>query len=184
MQTTKSLVDAYIVSEDGHMCRSIVGKSSEEIEAIKKDIKDYESSAKCVLFQRLKERGVLKEITKERDEENHVLGYDKSEHNGMLTLMDAMFDAGRECAAYYFFLPKTEEDVKDMAVYTKLQYDYRAGIDGEEHPYWLRTGKITAGKTYIYQDNSDCAYGCFISLDDFETKAVKLVKFLSKSAKN
>lgn len=184
MQTTKSLVDAYVVSEDGHMHRSIVGKSSEEIENIKKDIRDYESSAKCVLFQRLKERGVLKVINKERDAENYVLGFDKSEYNGMLTLMDEMFDDGRECSAYYFFLPKTEEDIKDMAVYTKLQYNYCSGINGEEHPYWLGTGKITAGKTYIYQDNSDCEYGRFISLDDFETKATKLVKFLSKSAKN
>ena len=184
MKTTKSLVDAYVVSEDGHMCRNIVGKSSEEIESIKKDIKDYESSAKCVLFQRLKERGVLKVIDKERDEENHVLGYDKSVHNGMLTLMDAMFDDGCERSAYYFFLPKTEEDVKDMAIYVKLQYDYCAGIDGEEHPYWLGTGKIAAGKTYIYQDNSDCEYGCFVSIDDFEEKATKLVKFLSRSAKN
>lgn len=184
MQTTKSLVDAYVVSEDGRMCRSIVGKSGEEIESIKKDIMDYESSTKGVLFQRLRERGVLKAIEKERDEENHVIGYDKSERNGMLTLMDAMFDDGCERSAYYFFLPKTEEDVKDMAVYAKLQYDYCAGIDGEEHPYWIGTGKIAAGKAYIYQDNSECEYARFISLDDFEAKVAKLVKFLSKTAKN
>ena len=184
MQTTKSLVDAYVVSEDGRMCRSIVGKSSEEIESIKKDIRDYESSSKCVLFQRLKERGVLKLIDYERDAENHVLGNDRSEHNGMLTLMDGLFDDECGRSAYYFFLPKTEEDIKDMAIYSKLQYDYCSGIDGEEHPYWRGTGKIAAGKTYIYQDNTECEFGRFISLDDFEAKVTKLVKFFSKAAKN
>lgn len=184
MQTVKSFIDAYIVSEDGRMCFSIVGKSDEEIERVKKDIKDYESSSKSVLLQRLKERGVLKIIKKERDAENQIIGNDKSEHNGMLALMNEMCDNGYGNSDYYFFLPKTEEDIKDMAVYVKLQYDYASSLDGQEHPYALGTGKIVTGNTYIYQDNRECEWGRFISLDDFDVKAAKLVKFLSKAAKN
>ena len=186
MRTIKTTVevDNYLVSEDGGIHRYINGKSAEEIEQAKKDIKAYEESAKGVLFFRLKERGVLKEISWERNEQNGRTDIKQSEHNQMYTLLDGILDDCCERSNYYFFKPKTEEDIKDMGVYVKLRYSYCSAIDGDDHPWWRSTGKIEAGKTYIYQDNTECEYAQFISLEKLEERVSKMCKYFTKLSKD
>ena len=184
MRTIKALLDNYIESEDGKIRRCIFGKSEEEIAKAKQDIKDYESSAKGVLFSRLMERGVLKRLEREMDTDGHRVQVDKSEHNGNLTLLDGILDDCCERSEYYFFKPKTEEDIKDMGIYVKLRYSYCSGIDGDDHPWWRSTGKVEAGKTYIYQDNCECEYSQFISLEKLEERVSKMCKYFTKLSKD
>ena len=184
MRTIKAMVDSYIESEDGSIRRCICGKSDEEIEAAKKDIKDYESSAKGVLFARLKERGVLKRLEREVDAEGKRIGPDSSEHNGCFTLLDGILDDCCERSDYYFFKPKTEEDIKDMSIYVKLKYSYCSGIDGDDHPWWRSTGKVETGKTYIFEDNTECEYARFVSLDKLEERVSKMCKYFTKLSKD
>ena len=184
MKTVKAMLDHYIESEDGSIRRYISGKSAEEIEQAKKDIQDYESSAKGVLFSRLIERGVLKRIEREVDIEGRRVQVDNSEHNGYFTLLDGILDDCCERSEYYFFKPKTEEDIKDMGIYVKLKYSYCSGIDGDDHPWWRSTGKIEAGKTYLYQDNQECEYSQFISLDKLEERVSKMCKYFTKLSKD
>lgn len=186
MKTIKTMVevDNYLESEDGGIRRYINGKSAEEIEQAKKDIKDYESTAKGVLFSRLKERGVLKNFTREYNEEHKRVDVSESEHNQMFCLLDGILDDCCERSEYYFFKPKTEEDIKDMGIYVKLKYSYCSGIDGDDHPWWRSTGKIEAGKTYIYQDNQECEFSQFISLDKLEERVSKMCKYFTKLSKD
>ena len=184
MKTVKAMLDHYIESEDGSIRRYISGKSAEEIEQAKKDISDYEKTAKGVLFSRLIERGVLKRIEREVDIEGHRVQVDNSEHNQMFALLDGILDDCCERSEYYFFKPKTEEDIKDMGIYVKLKYSYCSCIDGDDHSWWRSTGKIEAGKTYIYQDNTECEYAQFISLDKLEERVSKMCKYFTKLSKD
>lgn len=184
MKTIKALVDSYIESEDGGIRHSIIGLSGEALDKVKQDIKDYESTAKGVLFARLMERGVLKRIERETNAEGALLQVDHSELNGYFTLLDGIMDDSCERSEYYFFKPKTEEDIKDMSIYAKLKYSYCSGIDGNDNPYWRGTGKIEAGKTYIYQDSTECEFSRFISLDKLEKRVSEMCKYLTKLSKD
>lgn len=175
------------VSEDGQYSRSVKNLSEEEKERIKKDIKDYETSAKGVLFSRLKERNVIRQIEHTNASE-HSDGTPLSESEKLAQvsawLLDNIMDDGCARSDYFMFMPKTEEDIQDMFKYLKLEYQYMSVPDGSETPgHYKNTLKIETGKAYILMLNTECEYYSFILPDLLKERVVKMCDYYTKLGK-
>lgn len=175
------------VSEDGQFSRSVKNLSEEEKERVKKDIKDYETSAKGVLFSRLKERNVIRLIEHTNTTE-HPDGtpLSESEKTAQVSawLLDNIMDDGCTRSDYFMFMPKTEEDIQDMFKYLKLEYQYMSVPDGSETPGQYRnTLKIETGKAYILMLNTECEYYSFILPELLKERVVKMCDYYTKLGK-
>ena len=174
------------VSEDGQYSRIVKGMSDDEKAKVKQQIKDYEQSAKCVLFARLKQRNVLGEVLytyKSQHDDGTPLAEEKAAQNAVW-LLDNIMDDGCGCSGYYILTPHTEEDIKDFCTYLKLEYQYTSVLDGSEgNDYNRNTSKIEAGKQYVLQMNGECEYYNIISLPLLQKRVEKMCSYFDKIGK-
>lgn len=181
-------VPHYVVSADGGYTRYLSSSpTEEEIQNAKQAVLDYEKSAQSVIFQRLMQRGVLSEIKSycRKNDSDPELTDEQKLHNQAVMLLDAVMDDSCCRANYYLFTPKTEEDIKDMCVYHKLTYQYSDIIFQNPKPDELTRIAQTCevGKTYIYESNSDCEYGCLINPEDLAQFVAKMADVFTKLGK-
>ena len=181
-------VPHYVVSVDGGYTRYLsANPTEEEIKNVKQAVLDYEKSAQSVIFQRLMQRGALSEIKAFRRMSNSEpeLTDEQKLHNDAVHLLDAVMDDGCERANYYLFTPKTEEDIKDLGIYHKLQFQYNdifiTSADKDELSRWVHD--CTVGKTYIYYANSECEFDAIISPEAFIKSVTKMCDVFEKLGK-
>lgn len=180
-------VPHYVVSADGSYTRYLsASPTEEEIQNAKQAVLDYEKSAQSVIFQRLMQRGVLSQITsyRRKNESDPELTAEQKLHNEAVNLLDAVMDDGWCRAEYYLFTPKSEEDIKDLGIYHKLQFQYNDIFikdTGGELSRWVH--ECTVGKTYIYYANRECEFDAIISPEAFIKSVTKMFDVFTKLGK-
>lgn len=179
-------VPHYVVSADGGYTRYLsANPTEEEIQNAKQAVLDYEKSAQSVIFARLMQRGVLSEIKQfSRKVDDPELTDEQKLHNQAVSLLDAVLDDGCCRAEYYLFTPKTEEDIKDLGIYHKLQFSYNdiyiKDISGELSR-WVYDCEI--GKTYIYYANHECEFDSLFNPEAFIKSVTKMCDVFEKLGK-
>lgn len=175
------------VSEDGQYSRTVRGMSDDEKAAVKKEIKDYEQSAECVLFSRLKQRNVLGDFSftnKSQHDDGTPLTQEEQAAQSAAWLLDNIMDDGCGRSEYYILTPRTEEDIQDLYKYLKLAYQYSSVPDGDEgRDYYRHTNKVEAGKQYILQLNGECECFAIISLPLLQKRVEKMCSWFDKLGK-
>ena len=180
-------VPHYVVSADGGYIRYLSSSpTDEEIQNTKQAVLDYEKSAQSVIFQRLAQRGAISQIKWLRRSDSDPEFTDEQKlHNEAVYLLDAIMDDGCERAEYYLFTPKTEEDIKDLGIYHKLQFQYNdiyiADTNKDELSRWVHN--CTVGKTYIYYANRECEFDAIISPEAFIKSVTKMFDVFEKLGK-
>lgn len=181
-------VPHYVVSADGSYTRYLsANPTEEEIQNAKQAVLDYEKSAQSVIFQRLMQRDVLSEIKSyyRKTDADPELTDEQKLHNQAVNLLDAVMDDGCERAEYYLFTPKSEDDIKDLGIYHKLQFNYNdiyikdAGKDGLDR--WVY--ECIVGKTYIYYANHECEFDAIINPEAFIKSVTKMCDVFEKLGK-
>jgi len=180
-------VPCYVVSADGSYTRYLSSNpTDEEIQNAKNAVLDYEKSAQSVIFQRLMQRGVLSEIKSyyRKTDADPELTDEQKLHNQSVRLLDAVMDDGCERANYYLFTPKTEEDIKDLGIYHKLQFNYNDIFikdTSEELSRWVYNCETS--KTYIYYANHECEFDAIINPEAFVKSVTKMCDVFEKLGK-
>ena len=141
-----------IESEDGKVGYSI-GKTGFSEEEARQKIAKYEKMASTVLFKRLVDNGVLTEL-KHHDGE---LTEEQKAENDVIGIADGITD--NYCGSYTFYIyePKTEEDIRDLLTYGKLD---------DEDIYFPKEGsydgiisciekELVVGKRYLFCEHCD-----------------------------
>lgn len=175
------------VSEDGQYSRTVKGMSDDEKAKVCQEIKDYEQSAKCVLFARLKQRNVLGEVLythqSQHDDGTPLTDEEKAAQNAVW-LLDNIMDDGCGRSEYYILTPHTEDDIKDLCTYCKLEFQYTSVLDGSEgNDYNRNTSKIEAGKQYVLQMNGECEYFSIVSMPLLQKRIEKMCSWFDKLGK-
>ena len=188
IETRQEIVNYEVYkSEDGQYSRSVKGMSDDEKAKVKQQIKDYEQSAKCVLFARLKQRNVLGEILhtyKSQHDDGTPLAEEEKAAQNAVWLLDNIMDDGCGRSGYYILTPRTEEDIQDLCKYLKLAYQYIDTPDGDEgKDYYRHTCKVEAGKQYVLQMNGECEYYNIISLPLLQKRVEKMCSYFDKIGK-
>lgn len=188
IETRQETVDYEVyVSEDGQYSRTVRGMSDDEKAKVRQEIKDYEQSAECVLFSRLKQRNVLAEIGctgRTQHEDGTPLTDEEKAAQSAVWLLDGIMDDGCSRSEYYTLTPRTEEDIQDLCKYLKLAYQYQGVLDGDEGEDYIRgTRKVEAGKQYILQLNGECEYYAVISLPLLQKRIEKMCTYFDKIGK-
>jgi hypothetical protein len=179
-------VPHYVVSADGSYTRYLSSSpTDEEIQNAKQAVLDYEKSAQSVIFARLMQRGVLSEIKSYcRRDSDPELTEEQKLHNQAVHLLDAVIDDDRCRAGYYLFTPKSEEDIKDLGIYHKLQFQYNDIFikeASEELSRWVYD--CVVGKAYIYYANHECEFDAIISPEAFIKSVTKMCDVFEKLGK-
>ncbi len=177
-----------VVSADGGYTRYLSSSpTEEEIQNAKQAVMDYEKSAKGVIFQRLMQRGALSEITayRRKTDADPELTDEQKLHNQAINLLDAVLDDGCCRASYYLFTPKSEEDIKDLGIYHKLQFQYNdLYIKDTSEPELSRwVYDCTVGKTYIYNANHECEFDALLNPEAFIKSVTKMCDVFEKLGK-
>ena len=180
-------VPQYVVSADGGYTRYLSSNpTEEEIQNAKQAVLDYEKSAQSVIFQRLMSRGVLSQIKSyyRKTDADPELTDEQKLHNQAVNFLDSVIDDGCCRAEYYLFTPKTEEDIKDLGIYHKLQFQYNdifiKDTSGELSRYVY---DCTVGKTYIYYANHECEFDAIINPEAFIKSVTKMCDVFEKLGK-
>lgn len=180
-------VPHYVVSVDGGYTRYLsANPTEEEIQNAKKAVMDYEKSAQSVILQRLMQRGVLSEIKSyhRRTDADPELTDEQKLHNQAVSLLDAVLDDGCCRADYYLFTPKSEEDIKDLGIYHKLEFQYNdlyIKKTSGELSRWVYD--CTVGKTYIYNANRECEFDSLFNAEAFIKSVTKMCDVFEKLGK-
>lgn len=170
-------VDDYVRSEDGHFQRSLRDKTEEERKKIFEDVRNYESSAKGVLFARLTSKGVLKEV-RATGKAWDTLTDEEKVQSGFYFLLDAVMDSEYGRSYYYLFTPQSEDDIKDYYNYQKLLYD--CSVDGKDSQYHLVTYDVKVGGTYILSVNPDCEWCTTVSPSKIAERIKGMTEYYEK----
>ena len=142
-----------IESEDGKFVK-VVGEFCSE-SCAREEIRKYEESASAVLFKRLLDSGVLRKIENYAGVENKT--EEQLKEKDIEGICDGIVD--NYCSNFYFYIfsPKTDEDIRDLLTYGKM--------DSEE--VWFNTDKnscglfscreneLVAGKKYLYCEHDE-----------------------------
>lgn len=181
-------VPHYVVSADGGYTRYLSSNpTEEEIQNAKQAVLDYEKSAQSVIFQRLMQRGVLAEIKayRRKTDTDPELTDEQKLHNEAVGLLDAVLDDGCCRADYYMFTPKSEEDIKDLGIYHKLEFPYNdiyiKDVDKDELSRWIH--ECVIGKTYIYYANHECEFDALFNPEAFIKSVTKMCDVFEKLGK-
>lgn len=188
IETRQETVDYEVyVSEDGQYSRSVRGMSDDEKAKVKQEIKDYEQSAKCVLFSRLKERNVLGDFSftgKSQHDDGTPLTQEEKAAQSAGWLLDRIMDDGNERSDYFILTPRTEEDIQDLFKYLKLSYSHMPMPDGDEgEDYCRNTRKVEAGKAYVLQLCDECVYFSIVSMPLLQKRVEKMCSYFDKIGK-
>lgn len=184
IEKTNIEVENFAISEDGNFRRYLKGLGEEARASAIREVKDYEASAKGVVFTRLVERGVLSQrLQTVRETEEKPLTDEQKTMNNFMWLLDAVLDNDNACANYFLFTPKTEQDIKDLAVYNKIAYNcdlVSVTTDSESSRF---TYHPEVGKTYIYLANPDCEWGSLVSPEVLEKRVSKMCSYFLDKGK-
>lgn len=185
-----------IVSDDGKFEVSIGSvngvPTTAEIEACKKQVLEYEKSARNVLWARLLERGVLKLFKAVSPFSAGAVDMDIKPMDSTVQryiasyFLDTIYEDGSDMATFYFYLPQTDDDVKDLLTYISMK-GQSAFLDNKKNAYGYNsddctifTHRLEAGKRYILAENED--YYDVIALDELTERIKKLQKALTDAA--
>lgn len=180
-------VPHYVVSIDGGYTRYLSSNpTEEEIQNAKQAVLDYEKSAQSVIFQRLMQRGAISQIKSYyRKTDEPELTDEQKLHNEAVNLLDAVIDNGCLRSEYYLFTPKSEDDIKDLGIYHKLQFPYDdiyiKDADKDELSRWVHDCEI--GKTYIYYANHECEFDSLFNPEAFIKSVTKMCDVFEKLGK-
>lgn len=106
-----------IESDDGKVGYEVGKCTGFTEEEARKHVAEYEKLASTVLFKRLVDRGVLTEL--KRHKGDNLTDRQKAE-NDVIGIADGITDNYCDNYTFYIFEPKTEEDIKDLIMYGKL----------------------------------------------------------------
>ena len=178
IEKTNIEVENYAISEDGNFRRYIKGLSGEARDSAVREVKDYEESVKGVLYSRLVGKGVLSQrLQTVRETEEKPLTDEQKTLNTNVWLLDAVLDNSNGCSNYFLFTPKDEQDIKDLAVYTKIAYGCDLVCATEDHESSRYTHHPEVGKVYIYQANSDCEWASLVSPETLSKRVAKMCSY-------
>lgn len=176
-------VERYVISADGTVSRYIQGVSQEQKEAYIREIREYEESAKGVLFARLQQRGVISELKRIKDTDGKGLSAEAKKFNSALTLLDGIMDDCYERSTYYLFTPAAEQDVKDLATYAKMQWGISLLSQTEDDEGYRLTYRPEVGKVYVFQINTDAEWMGLMSPVQFIKRATSMADILEDLGK-
>jgi hypothetical protein len=184
IEKTNIEVENFAISEDGNFRRYLKGLDGEARESAIREVKNYEESVKGVIYTRLVERGVLSgRLQTVRETAEKPLTDEQKTQNNFIWLLDAVLDNDNACSNYFLFTPKTEQDIKDLAVYNKIAYNCDIISVSEDSEGSRYTHRPEVGKTYIYQANPDCEWGSLVSLEVLEKRVSKMCTYFLEKGK-
>jgi len=196
--TEQVSVPVKMVSDDGKFYVT-VGKAGlvptdAEINACSEKVREYEKSAKNVIWARLLEAKVLKpfEAISPHKVDAEALGIkpmdDFVKKYVARSFLDAIYEDGSGISDFYFFLPRTEEDVKDLLTYIDMQ-GQRTFTDEkkkEKNAFGynlddcsISTITLVPGKRYIIAESDDRLWYNAIPLEELEGRIKTLVETLT-----
>jgi hypothetical protein len=142
-----------IESEDGKVGYSI-GKTGFSEEEARQKIEKYEKMASTVLFKRLVDNGVLTELKTHSD---GSLTEEQKAENDVIGIADGITD--NYCGTYTFYIyePKTEEDIRDLLTYGKLDDEdiYFPREDSYSGIIACTEKELVVGKRYLFCEHCD-----------------------------
>ena len=186
-------VETRVVSADGHFSRSISRDGSNRDSAVA-EVNKYEESAKGVVFNRLVEKGVLKRVLNPKvrcDEHDNILPWDKIEpelyvKKMALNALDDVIDGGSDRTKYWIFTPASEEDIRDLLVYSDIVTGSKlVSTDASKYDKYMGLGakEIKAGKDYIFAQNDECEWYTIYDIDGMLSQFKSMVGYFADTAK-
>ena len=141
-----------IESDDGKVGYNI-GKTGFSEEEARQKIAKYEVMASTVIFKRLIDNGVLTEL-KHHDGE---LTEEQKAENDMIGIADGIADNYFGNYTFYICEPKTEEDVRDLIMYGKLDGEdiYFPKEDSYGGNIACTEKELVVGKRYLFCEHGD-----------------------------
>ena len=166
-----------IESEDGKVGYSI-GKTGFSEEEARQKIAKYEEMASTVLFKRLVDNGVLIELKTHSD---GSLTEEQKAENDVIGIADGITD--NYCGNYTFYIyePKTEEDIRDLLMYGKLD-DEDIWFPREESYSGIiacTEKELVVGKRYLFCEHCD-GYKQLYRLDTLWIRLANWINWLER----
>ena len=157
---TSEVIDR-IESDDGKFAR-IIGNFCTEAQA-RTEVENYERSASTVLFKRLVDRGVLRKINDwgvekvQCEKEGKELAEDKLRELDVHEICDGIVDNYCDNYDFYIFTPKTEEDLKDLLIYGKMDNEeiWFPKMDNCTGIFSCKENEFVVGEKYLYCEHSE-----------------------------
>ena len=196
--TEQVSVPKKIVSADGKFY-VMVGKvglapTDAEIDACMNEVREYEKSAKNVIWARLLEAKVLKPFEAESPHSADAEALDIKPMDDSVrkyvarSFLGTIYGDGSGDPDFYFFLPRTEEDVKDLLTYIDMQGQstFTDEKQKEKNAFGYNiddcsifTATLVPGKKYVIAENADRSWYDAIPLEELEGRIKTLVKTLT-----
>ena len=181
-------VPAYVVSEDGQYSK-IVAQDGSNLDECRQAVREYEESARAVLFKRLVDRGVIRKLEQPhlpKDKDGNVLTWKEAPEKDVylhaaLHGLDALTENGNCNMDYYIFTPQTEEDLVQLSQVNKLNYESYLGHEYDSGDGWyIISPHFKTGENYILCINGECEYWELISPDFMLKQVKKIAEFFNK----
>ena len=140
-------------SEDGKFGRFVSNGLPESV--ARAEVEKYEQSASTVLFDRMLKNGVLRKIENYAGVENKT--EEQNKERDIEGICDGIVD--NYCGNYFFYIftPKTEEDIRDLLTYGKMDSE-EVWFNKDENYCGLfscRENELVVGKKYLYCEHDE-----------------------------
>jgi len=180
-KTVTTEVEEKIVSCDGKFERYITDAMPKE--RAQRDVEEYEKKLGTVLWQRLVDRGLIREINRYCGIPTEKLTPEQRWERAMFHIADTMVDSGCENYNYFVFCPKTEEDIVAILTYSKACDDgedmWFPSDENEDYILSCTRKRFEPGHKYLYCEHCD-GYRHLYRLDDLKIKFSKFVDGLEE----
>lgn len=151
IKKTVEIIDK-IVSNDGKFESYVNSTHSEKM--ARDLVQAYEQKLSTVLFQRLLDRGILRRLESKHVEEKDR-GTEEWKRQNWIKMFDGITEDYADCIIWYKFVPRTEEDVKDLLTYVEI--DSESGISDKDYlgGFCCKRSEIVPGYTYMFGCHCD-----------------------------
>lgn len=177
---TTEVVDK-VVSCDGKFERAVCGSIT--LEKAQHDVEEYEKKVPVVLWERLVDRGLLREVKKYGCIDMEKLTPEQRRERALYNIADTMVDSGCGNYNYFIFYPETEQDIVDLLMYAKMDNDgedmWFPSDDYDDYILSCTRKNFIPGHKYLYCEHCD-GYKHIYRLDLLKAKLANFVDGLEE----
>lgn len=143
-------------SDDGKVGYDVGKSHSFTREEAEEKIRNYEKTAGAVLFKRLLDRGVLRQI-KHYLADTETLTEEQRAEKDCEGVCDGIVD--NYCGNYFFYIyePKTEEDIRDLLTYGRIDDEdiYFPKTEDGLGLFTCKENELAVGRRYLFCEHND-----------------------------
>lgn len=165
-----------VVSCDGKFERYVTDNIP--LDKAKRDIEEYEKKVSVVLWERMVDRGLLREVKNYPSIDKDKLTPEQKWEKHLYNFADSIVDSGCGNYSYFVFSPKTEDDITDLLTYAKTDSDgediWFPGDEWEDTVLSCTRKNLVPGYKYLYCEHCD-GYKHIYRLDMFKAKLINFV---------